>query len=156
MIKRIYTEVVFTKTVMNNIWETNSLQNVKCDEKKRSTLKQYLPRQKWTMNGTLISFKMWCVIKNGSRQKLYPSGHKWTMSERPSFFKMWGVIRKGFTLKLFYQDRKTKNKRLFFFKVRSQFKNSTDTDAVFTKTEINYGRKINFLQNVWRDKKKRV
>ena len=53
--KYIKTEAVFTKIEMNNKWNVNLLQNTNCDQNS-SKLKQYLPRQKWTINETLIFF----------------------------------------------------------------------------------------------------
>ena len=60
--KSIETEAVFTKTEMNNEWNINFLQNLRCVEKV-SRLKLYLPSQKWTMNETLIFFKIWDALK---------------------------------------------------------------------------------------------
>ena len=60
--KSIGTEAVFTKTEMNNEWNVNFLQNTVCVEKV-SRLKLYLPRQKWTVNETLIFFKIRAVLK---------------------------------------------------------------------------------------------
>ena len=52
------TEAVFTNTEMNN-------QDTSCDQmiQKYRWLKLYLPTQKWTINKTLIFFKIRAVIK---------------------------------------------------------------------------------------------
>ena len=60
--KSIETEAVFTKREMNNEWNVDFLQNTSCVEKV-SRLKLYLPREKWTMNETLIFFKIQAVLK---------------------------------------------------------------------------------------------
>ena len=39
------------------------------------------------------------------------------------------------------------NETLIFFKIRDVFLKTIETDAVFTKTEMNNEWKVNFLQN---------
>ena len=52
---RCVLKAVFTKTEMNNEWNVNLLQNMRCMQKVLR-LKLYLSRQKWTMDETLIFF----------------------------------------------------------------------------------------------------
>ena len=59
--KNIKNEAVFTKRKINNEWNFDFLQNTSCVEKV-SRLKLYLPRKKWTMNETLIFFKIKCLF----------------------------------------------------------------------------------------------
>ena len=60
--KSIETDTGFMKREMNNEWNINFLQNIKCIQKVlRLTL--YLRRDKWTMNETLISFKISSAFK---------------------------------------------------------------------------------------------
>ena len=69
--KIIATEAVFIKTETNNEWIINFLINTKWVQKVW-TLKLYLPRQKSTMNETLIFFNVWSMLKKYRdwRQKL--------------------------------------------------------------------------------------
>ena len=39
------------------------------------------------------------------------------------------------------------NETLVFFKILNTFKKSIETEAIFTKTEMNCGGNVNFLQN---------
>ena len=111
--QNIETEAVFTKTEMNNEWNVDFLQNTSCVDK-ISRLKLYLPRQKWTMNETLIFFKIRAVLTK---------------------YRDWSCI---------YQDRNEQwMKRWFSSKYELCWK-SIETEAVFTKTEMNNEWNVDF------------
>ena len=117
VLKKIKTETVFTKTEMNNEWSVDFLENTRPVEKV-SRQKLYLPRQKWTMNKTLI------------------------------FFKIRGVLKKYPDESCIYQDRHEQwMKRWFFLKKYELCWKSIPTEAVFTKTEMNNEWNVDFLEN---------
>ena len=113
--KSIETEAVFTKREMNNEWNVDFLQNTSCVEKV-SRLKLYLPREKWTMNETLIFF-----------------------------FKIRAVLKKYRDWSCIYQERNEQwMKRWFSSKYELCWK-SIVTEAVFTKREMNNEWNVDFL-----------
>ena len=68
------------------------------------------------------------------------------MNETLIFFKIQAVFKKKIPrLKLYLPRKKwTKNETLIFFKIRSVIK-KIETEAEFTKTEMNYEWNVNFL-----------
>ena len=115
--KSIPTEAVFTKTEMNNEWNVDFLENTRTVEKV-SWQKLYLPRQKWTMNKTLI------------------------------FFKIRGVLKKYPDESCIYQDRHEQWMKRWFLKKKYELCwKSIPTEAVFTKTEMNNEWNVDFLEN---------
>ena len=114
--KSIETEALFTKTEINNKCNVDFLQNTTCFGKV-SRLKLYLPRQKWTMNETLIFFKIRPVMKK---------------------YRDWSCI---------YQDRSEQWMKRWFSSNYELCWKSIETEAVFTKTEMNNEWNINFHQN---------
>ena len=114
--KSIETEAVFTKREMNNEWNVDFLQNTSCVEKV-SRLKLYLPREKWTMNETLIFFKIRAVLKK---------------------YRDWSCI---------YQERNEQWMKRWFSSKYELCWQSIETEAVFPKREIKNEGDVDFLQN---------
>ena len=133
--KSIETEAVFTTTEMNNERKVDFLQNTRCVEKV-SRLKLYLSRQKWTMNETLIFFKIRSVFKkNRDWSCIYQDRNQQWMKR--SLKKMQGAFKKYRDWSCIYQDRNHPwIRRWLFFKMRVVLKIINNKD-VFTKTEMN-------------------
>ena len=89
------------KTELNNEWNVNFLPKTKCVQKVLR-LKQYLLRTKWTMNETLIFFKI-RTVKKVSRLKLYLPRQKWTINETLIFFKIRRIFQCIETEVVFYK-----------------------------------------------------
>ena len=82
-----------------------------------SRLKLYLPRQKWTVNETFIFYKIQAALK---------------------IYRDWSYI---------YQDRNEQwMKRSFSTKYKLRWK-FIETEAIFTKTEMNTEWNVHFQQN---------
>ena len=114
--KRIETEDLFTKTEMNNEGNIDFLSNTSCVVKE-SRLKRYLPRQKWTMNETLIFFKIRAVLKK---------------------YRDWSCI---------YQDRNGQWMKRSFSLKYEQWGESIEAEAIFAKIEMDNEWNVDFLQN---------
>ena len=107
-------EAVFTRRELNNEWNIDFLQKTRCVQIV-TRQKLYLPRENWTMNETLIFFKIQGVFE---------------------WYQDWSCI---------YQGRIEQWMKHWFsskFKVCS---NSVKTEAVFTKTKMNNKWNIHFL-----------
>ena len=102
---------------MNNEWNINLLQDMSSVEKE-STLKLYLPGQKWTMNETLICFKIWALLKKNQH---------------------WNCICQDWNEQWI--------KRLFVSKYELCWKR-INTEAVFARTEMIKEWNINLFQNM--------
>ena len=84
---------------------------------KVSRLSLYLPRQNWTINETFIFFKIRTVLKK---------------------YRDWSCI---------YQDRNEQWRRRSFSLKYLLCRKSIETEAVFTKNEMNNEGDVHFLQN---------
>ena len=101
---------------MSNEWNVNFPQNTICAEKV-SSLKLFLPRQKGTMNETLIFLKIRSVLKK---------------------YRVWNCS---------YQDRKEQWMKRWFSSKYDLCWKSIESETVLTKTERNNEWNINFPQN---------
>ena len=87
------------------------------------------------------------MSKNVSRLKLYLPRQKWTMNETLIFFKIRAVLKKYWDwICIYLEGNEQWMKRWFSSKYELYWK-WIDTEAVFTKTEMNNERNVNFLQN---------
>ena len=114
---------------------------------KSSSLKMYLRSEKWTMNETLIFYKIRAVLKKFRDWSCIYQERKWTMNETLIFFKIRAVLKKYRDWSCIYQERNEQwMKRWFSSKYELCCKKSIETEAVFMK--INNEWKVDFPLNV--------
>ena len=129
----------------------------------------YLRRQKWTVNETLMFFKIqgiykkyrnWCQINSErkmnntnciekvSKRKLYLPKQKWTMNEH--YFFKYKIYYNVLRLDLYLSEQKWTMIEKFSSKY-DMYSKRIETKAVLTKTEMNHKQALLFFKILFKN-----